>query len=110
MILCSIKMARSKVSLFTREWIEIEIEAAARAYDVVSLFTREWIEMQNRYCRYDDGQGSPSLRGSGLKFFINKSASEQSGSPSLRGSGLKCKTSDIQVQTISSLPLYEGVD
>ena len=54
------------VSLFTREWIEILTAKKRLTCYPVSLFTREWIEMQNRYCRYDDGQ-SPSLRGSGLK-------------------------------------------
>ena len=52
----------------------------------VSLFTREWIEITSVKFLSSCNK-SPSLRGSGLKFFINKSASEQSG-----------------------LPLYEGVD
>ena len=79
-----------EVSLFTREWIEIQRKLFMFFQVHVSLFTREWIEMQNRYCRYDNIKRSPSLRGSGLKFFIliNKSLTLQL-SPSLRGSGLK---------------------
>ena len=33
------------VSLFTREWIEIELNELRRAEFAVSLFTREWIEI-----------------------------------------------------------------
>ena len=35
----------AEVSLFTREWIEIELHRTNLATLVVSLFTREWIEM-----------------------------------------------------------------
>ena len=56
-----------KVSLFTREWIEISRSSKSCSMGLVSLFTREWIEM------VQSGDGlhgcllSPSLRGSGLK-------------------------------------------
>ena len=36
---------QSKVSLFTREWIEIEPLSVISGIPSVSLFTREWIEM-----------------------------------------------------------------
>ena len=54
----------------------------------VSLFTREWIEIflsliAPRFTL------SPSLRGSGLKFFCLWFACKIAKSPSLRGSGLK---------------------
>ena len=35
----------ARVSLFTREWIEIIIENAGLLGVPVSLFTREWIEI-----------------------------------------------------------------
>ena len=35
----------SAVSLFTREWIEIESIQDLITDEMVSLFTREWIEM-----------------------------------------------------------------
>ena len=38
------------VSLFTREWIEITGTVDYQHTSRVSLFTREWIEM-NRYCK-----------------------------------------------------------
>ena len=34
-----------KVSLFTREWIEIGFTPRSVNFDLVSLFTREWIEI-----------------------------------------------------------------
>ena len=76
----------------------------------VSLFTREWIEIINGRILFRQ-RTSPSLRGSGLKFFDEVALmpesfvslftrewieihaegwkTEASGSPSLRGSGLK---------------------
>ena len=36
------------VSLFTREWIEIPEQYDALQREIVSLFTREWIEMIKR--------------------------------------------------------------
>ena len=76
----------------------------------VSLFTREWIEM-NRYCKpapavrlplyegvdwnmvitsfFLNCSTSPSLRGSGLKSAKDIDFSGKGQSPSLRGSGLK---------------------
>ena len=33
------------VSLFTREWIEIETKSKRLHREAVSLFTREWIEI-----------------------------------------------------------------
>ena len=97
----------------------------------VSLFTREWIEIrvssgiQNRF-------KSPSLRGSGLKSPTGQGTRWERWSPSLRGSGLKCQpyrqgscchwvslftrewiemTDLPQLCTHSTgLPLYEGVD
>ena len=99
---------------------------------VVSLFTREWIEIQQGLDKNGDLLESPSLRGSGLKSNISKRCLKQmivslftrewieitavsepmfiSGmSPSLRGSGLKC-TSCTGRHLFVRLPLYEGVD
>ena len=36
-----------KVSLFTREWIEIQTTFDSVTTYSVSLFTREWIEIEN---------------------------------------------------------------
>ena len=97
----------------------------------VSLFTREWIEIrvssgiQNRF-------KSPSLRGSGLKSPTGQGTRWERWSPSLRGSGLKCQPYrqgscchwvslftrewiEIAISVfvwliIPRLPLYEGVD
>ena len=54
----------------------------------VSLFTREWIEMERRRLVHKAGV-SPSLRGSGLKFYNGRLKNGKRKSPSLRGSGLK---------------------
>ena len=74
----------------------------------VSLFTREWIEMFIPLpCNFVEG--SPSLRGSGLKFSRQYQLAEFLQSPSLRGSGLKFSGNHVCILS-SSLPLYEGVD
>ena len=54
----------------------------------VSLFTREWIEMLALQTISGTHTGSPSLRGSGLKSFVEQT----------------------QTNANKSLPLYEGVD
>ena len=46
------------VSLFTREWIEMEVEIDTADSENVSLFTREWIEIKQRICF---GVASPRL-------------------------------------------------
>ena len=77
------------VSLFTREWIEIPAPSRCLMFAVsVSLFTREWIEIKKRQQKHLTGQRSPSLR----------------------GSGLKCIRKNTFCHTCNSLPLYEGVD
>ena len=59
----------SQVSLFTREWIEMPCSVdRCRADCCVSLFTREWIEICSK-CKVKARLVSPSLRGSGLKYF-----------------------------------------
>ena len=77
------------VSLFTREWIEIQTNfAISQKATWVSLFTREWIEIKAARNLWDNLVESPSLRGSGLKsLFYNVSAYKY-----------------------HRLPLYEGVD
>ena len=55
----------------------------------VSLFTREWIEIRVLVRINIPCDRSPSLRGSGLKLSANQHLSNQVLSPSLRGSGLK---------------------
>ena len=56
----------------------------------VALFTRAWIEMDgdNNYIGTD---GSPSLRGRGLKWYSRRSEWRHTRSPSLRGRGLKSR-------------------
>ena len=56
-----------RVSLFTREWIEIVADAIFTDGFGVSLFTREWIEIAIIFCKMSFVHVSPSLRGSGLK-------------------------------------------
>ena len=120
------------VSLFTREWIEIEFASAWILRCPVSLFTREWIEIAIIFCRMSFVQ-SPSLRGSGLKliniekccfccwrlplyegvdwnWFPCYCTSCTNMSPSLRGSGLKFCQCKIVHDKQAGLPLYEGVD
>ena len=77
-----------KVSLFTREWIEIEKNRWKNRIFAVSLFTREWIEI-----------AEDSAIAIGLM-----------ASPSLRGSGLKSALIRMQKVTLLCLPLYEGMD
>ena len=88
LISCGFIKSICRVSLFTREWIEIS--------GCVSL---EWVPVQ-----------SPSLRGSGLKWLpplqITLTGWE---SPSLRGSGLKLDKITTTEEELR-LPLYEGVD
>ena len=55
----------------------------------VSLFTREWIEIQVPFSLVPFGFLSPSLRGSGLKSVLLALQTISGTSPSLRGSGLK---------------------
>ena len=76
------------VSLFTREWIEILPDTNKRPSGAVSLFTREWIEISDS----------------------NTTSKNTDGSPSLRGSGLKSLMIMEQCFYLKRLPLYEGVD
>ena len=55
----------------------------------VSLFTREWIEIMFGSGLPFARAMSPSLRGSGLKYFAFGTGTGYYQSPSLRGSGLK---------------------
>ena len=82
-------LARFAVSLFTREWIEIDALHVLDVILMVSLFTREWIEISIKSSQVCETTTSPSLRGSGLKSFNLDTAKKEVTSPSLRGSGLK---------------------
>ena len=108
----SCKSIPIKVSLFTREWIEIDqnymfyrlhlrspslrgsglkqkkLNAIVSTFEV-SLFTREWIEITTTWQNCQVLQKSPSLRGSGLKCPFYPGGDYENQSPSLRGSGLK---------------------
>ena len=75
-----------EVSLFTREWIEMQGRYDISRSISVSLFTREWIEIR-RARTLPWLTASPSLRGSGLKYQTRHNDKD------------KCR-----------LPLYEGVD
>ena len=76
------------VSLFTREWIEMAESIHNPLISLfVSLFTREWIEI-----------------------ILRKSMTSSLGSPSLRGSGLKFRQEGQYQSGTCRLPLYEGVD
>ena len=82
-------MQSRKVSLFTREWIEIierfEIEIISKS---VSLFTREWIEIYRTRTEYDDLPVSLFTR-EWIEIARDKWLRLLYLSPSLRGSGLK---------------------
>ena len=79
------------VSLFTREWIEMNIDMCRTIIVCdVSLFTREWIEIHIDNVVIQISKWSPSLRGSGLKCqIVCRPSLSYNQSPSLRGSGLK---------------------
>ena len=81
------KFETAGVSLFTREWIEI-VQFANLGYSAEGLPLYEGVDWNRKVkkcpcCRWS----SPSLRGSGLKYFFHCVA-----------------------QLIHRLPLYEGVD
>ena len=81
--------AAGQVSLFTREWIEIASVGLQPCRMMnVSLFTREWIEIIAPIRWHWPLITSPSLRGSGLKYY----------------------TFVGDLHEIGCLPLYEGVD
>ena len=82
-----------------------------RSRNKVSLFTREWIEIKTKVSPAWALRASPSLRGSGLKCqnLVQRCHGLQR-SPSLRGSGLKSKIGHALYNAFWSLPLYEGVD
>ena len=76
-----------KVSLFTREWIEIFIKNRLCDFCFVSLFTREWIEIIQCMLLLRLLERLPLYEGVDWNFF--------------------CTTCDCLLQR---LPLYEGVD
>ena len=56
-------LAKFAVSLFTREWIEINHSLYYNNTDFVSLFTREWIEMLTDSAKPSSGIGLPLYEG-----------------------------------------------
>ena len=120
------------VSLFTREWIEIApLLSACKSYLCLPLYEGvDWNMYMFVQVAY--WHQSPSLRGSGLKLFVNPFFQKNILSPSLRGSGLKfyqqwyhavCDVVSLFTRewieiilvkihkiNILCLPLYEGVD
>ena len=79
----------SFVSLFTREWIEINTTTSYRL-KINSLPLYEGVDWNISWLRGKLPRWkSPSLRGSGLKFHFTYDAIYCLLSPSLRGSGLK---------------------
>ncbi len=65
--LMQLRVKQYNVSLFTREWIEIKTHNGQERQERVSLFTREWIEISAAVIALISNTPSPSLRGSGLK-------------------------------------------
>ena len=65
--LMQLRVKQYNVSLFTREWIEMATVKQAKSLALVSLFTREWIEISAAVIALISNTPSPSLRGSGLK-------------------------------------------
>ena len=120
------------VSLFTREWIEIEYDTSnfvnwcslplyegvdwnrdpdcIRYLFFVSLFTREWIEICIVIASNPVRKMSPSLRGSGLKsvLIIGESGSGKVSLFTREWIEIFCWTNANKRE--QSLPLYEGVD
>ena len=88
--------------------LKLHLEKCAPPHWKVSLFTREWIEMAQINLGLQPLE-SPSLRGSGLKFFEGFLYQLRYTSPSLRGSGLKLSVRQRYFSAFR-LPLYEGVD
>ena len=97
------------VSLFTREWIEIIKSSACDSSTFVSLFTREWIEIDGAFCRCFAASGLPLYEGVDWNPTYQWMTEKPVLSPSLRGSGLKSFVEQTQTNA-NSLPLYEGVD
>ena len=81
-----------RVSLFTREWIEISNRAGYSLGAMVSLFTREWIEMPAIQARLVLPLGLPLYEGVDWNCNQRICLTHNSTSPSLRGSGLKWPT------------------
>ena len=80
----------SPVSLFTREWIEINsIDKVIEKQHAVSLFTREWIEMTGLDAMTMQGFSLPLYEGVDWNWTTRRSMQTCWKSPSLRGSGLK---------------------
>ena len=132
MFRCNTPANFERVSLFTREWIEIPtINSTFLCWQSPSLRGSGLKSVSQERIR--NPCKSPSLRGSGLKLAVCSLESELSGSPSLRGSGLKfvrkrlllfqmvvslftrewieiCHRSILYNCDTKGLPLYEGVD
>ena len=73
------------VALFTRAWIEIDYKSRNPEYPTVALFTRAWIEMNQIMKNLGMAQGSPSLRGRGLKSRGTQFAKGEKGRPLYEG-------------------------
>ena len=118
------------VSLFTREWIEIEPLSVSAASQPSPSLRGSGLKYKH-LVNYQNSRMSPSLRGSGLKsvlayaMIITDKVSlftrewieiaffrvplVVARSPSLRGSGLK-SSGQTTPASRTGLPLYEGVD
>ena len=101
---------KQAVSLFTREWIEIDSGTLSVRPCAVSLFTREWIEIFEVPATIDAGFKSPSLRGSGLKLLCSQCHEAVHAVSLFTREWIEIEPRRDIVQTVSCLPLYEGVD
>ena len=77
---------------------------------VVSLFTREWIEIQQGLDKNGDLLESPSLRGSGLKSNISKRCLKQMIVSLFTREWIEIGDDVAPYFGVGCLPLYEGVD
>ena len=98
------------VSLFTREWIEIESAPHSR-YLTIRLPLYEgvdWNKPQKGMCL--DLQRSPSLRGSGLKFGVKPEEWEPLDVSLFTREWIEIMVENVGLMGVQCLPLYEGVD
>ena len=76
----------------------------------VSLFTREWIEINTPIWWYTTAPPSPSLRGSGLKWCKLETSCTGAYVSLFTREWIEIPTVLLQICPCCCLPLYEGVD
>ena len=98
-----------KVSLFTREWIEIDACINPVRNQSVSLFTREWIEIENEVWQDERTWGLPLYEGVDWNSIPSEEVNTESVSLFTR-EWIEIFSFQSTFSEILCLPLYEGVD